>query len=81
MRHHLNGEGSYPLPSFPFLLGGTFIEAKVVNVVKPICGLTFPFLLGGTFIEAHELNYLSNQAIIFPSFWEGLSLRLKKSTI
>ena len=37
--------------SFPFLLGGTFIEAQSLRVRRcRVCG--FPFLLGGTFIEA-----------------------------
>ena len=37
---------------FPFLFGGTFIEA----VVMALCidaSVTFPFLFGGTFIEAN----------------------------
>ena len=36
---------------FPFLLGGTFIEAvSADDLIAPPKG--FPFLLGGTFIEA-----------------------------
>ena len=63
---------------FPFLLGGTFIEAgRHVNQ----CERTpqFPFLLGGTFIEAC-LSVASPSVRVhrnFPSFWEGLSLRPK----
>ena len=38
-------------PKFPFLFGGTFIEA--FNCVQVLLeGLPFPFLFGGTFIEA-----------------------------
>ena len=37
--------------SFPFLLGGTFIEAAD-EIQANIAALHFPFLLGGTFIEA-----------------------------
>ena len=37
----------------------------------------FPFLLGGTFIEARRaLAPTPTEAKDFPSFWEGLSLRL-----
>ena len=37
--------------TFPFLLGGTFIEAPHAALVSPWHS-SFPFLLGGTFIEA-----------------------------
>ena len=37
---------------FPFLLGGTFIEAFTPNLTQGST-LKFPFLLGGTFIEAY----------------------------
>ena len=36
---------------FPFLFGGTFIEA-CKNLCKSVVELKFPFLFGGTFIEA-----------------------------
>ena len=38
-------------PRFPFLLGGTFIEAFEERLFAGGGG-RFPFLLGGTFIEA-----------------------------
>ena len=38
---------------FPFLLGGTFIEALPRLITKSRIR-EFPFLLGGTFIEAHH---------------------------
>ena len=59
---------------FPFLLGGTFIEAQVVLQVHAIA-VEFPFLLGGTFIEAPHRKTLPPRFQHFPSFWEGLSLR------
>ena len=37
--------------SFPFLFGGTFIEARRIHQHEVI-GALFPFLFGGTFIEA-----------------------------
>ena len=62
------------LGKFPFLFGGTFIEAAMM---MPRSGtpILFPFLFGGTFIEADfhtgGLSLLQH----FPSFSEGLSLR------
>ena len=38
---------------FPFLFGGTFIEAAA-TLCRCRCVLIFPFLFGGTFIEATE---------------------------
>ena len=40
------------------------------------CVYGFPFLLGGTFIEANESTNNPQNVNDFPSFWEGLSLRL-----
>ena len=39
------------LLEFPFLFGGTFIEA-LNRVAQAVHLITFPFLFGGTFIEA-----------------------------
>ena len=50
LRHFANfaqGTGD----SFPFLFGGTFIEALLGCCCGPVLG-RFPFLFGGTFIEA-----------------------------
>ena len=60
---------------FPFLLGGTFIEAPSI-FRKSLWVYKFPFLLGGTFIEAEDI-YAERYTLddYFPSFWEGLSLR------
>ena len=44
--------GGVPPPVFPFLLGGTFIEARNELITMTTNKQTFPFLLGGTFIEA-----------------------------
>ena len=45
---------------FPFLLGGTFIEAYALTGLPYGFALKFPFLLGGTFIEALGLRRLSH---------------------
>ena len=61
---------------FPFLLGGTFIEARVEDAYARK-ETTFPFLLGRAFIEAQAPSPPSlAPSQNFPSFWEGLSLRL-----
>ena len=39
--------------AFPFLFGGTFIEAANFPGADTEC-VTFPFLFGGTFIEAAD---------------------------
>ena len=44
--------GTYSVTEFPFLLGGTFIEACFVPTTLALPSHIFPFLLGGTFIEA-----------------------------
>ena len=60
---------------FPFLFGGTFIEAKTSWRKRPT-NAKFPFLFGGTFIEAKVLIFLAaGLGLYFPSFSEGLSLR------
>ena len=60
---------------FPFLLGRAFIEAG--NQQSPPCPTSkFPFLLGRAFIEAPVPFMLYRISQNFPSFWEGLSLRL-----
>ena len=61
-------------PSFPFLFGGTFIEAPTGNA-HGIHIEIFPFLFGGTFIEAINSSIYAERKPIFPSFSEGLSLR------
>ena len=50
MRHKRAGE------EFPFLFGGTFIEARASPTFY--CGAEqFPFLLGGAFIEANPSRH------------------------
>ena len=39
---------------FPFLFGGTFIEAVLTERILRLDKKVFPFLFGGTFIEARE---------------------------
>ena len=65
---------------FPFLLGGTFIEALGLRRLSHHDGHGFPFLLGGTFIEAQQAQSQQLFPAYFPSFWEGLSLRQQKQT-
>ena len=63
------------LRAFPFLFGGTFIEAHSTNLRHDLDEV-FPFLFGGTFIEAASLSPNTVSAAgDFPSFSEGLSLR------
>ena len=60
---------------FPFLFGGTFIEAIIDSANSDSSG-EFPFLFGGTFIEANvETEESFSITGNFPSFSEGLSLR------
>mgnify|MGYP001745948280 CR=1 FL=1 len=63
---------------FPFLFGRAFIEAKKTNSRKRD-RQTFPFLFGRAFIEALAPVMPGGIARDFPSFSEGLSLRLKKT--
>ena len=53
MRPEFQADASWPHTVFPFLLGGTFIEAFFENQTFTDWR-NFPFLLGGTFIEASE---------------------------
>ena len=62
-------------PPFPFLFGGTFIEARLASGSRRLFG-RFPFLFGGTFIEASRRRpWPDRTEADFPSFSEGLSLR------
>ncbi len=61
--------------AFPFLFGGTFIEAHLTGA-RNCLSLGFPFLFGGTFIEASWSSWFLLRGVHFPSFSEGLSLRL-----
>ena len=63
------------LTSFPFLFGGTFIEGTIGSH-KGGTGKSFPFLFGGTFIEGNVGKRDSQAVTDFPSFSEGLSLRV-----
>ena len=71
-----NGEGWFDIYEFPFLFGRAFIEAP--RRVGPRRWFsTFPFLFGRAFIEACSLIRSGRPCILyFPSFSEGLSLRL-----
>ena len=64
-----------PAPTrFPFLFGGTFIEAGGKDADE-LWVVEFPFLFGGTFIEAGTGSRKEGEELNFPSFSEGLSLR------
>ena len=63
------------LATFPFLFGGTFIEAVLGSVQVGVIIPGFPFLFGGTFIEAASRSSRRTVPCDFPSFSEGLSLR------
>ena len=58
------------MAAFPFLFGGTFIEAKTSWRKRPT-NAKFPFLFGGTFIEA--LHWLCSEAIA-----AGISLPFRR---
>ena len=60
---------------FPFLFGGTFIEGYIA-CIPMILFLGFPFLFGGTFIEGQYSRLNRHRRLHFPSFSEGLSLRV-----
>ena len=51
LRLHREASASSASALFPFLFGGTFIEADL-KLLKFMSGFSFPFLFGGTFIEA-----------------------------
>ena len=62
--------------TFPFLFGGTFIEGAECMAESAQIG-AFPFLFGGTFIEGRSSGLgFSASRYYFPSFSEGLSLRV-----
>ena len=55
---------------FPFLFGGTFIEAYIY-ISYMGAAQSFPFLFGGTFIEAGTLYGLVSHRRIFPFLFGG----------
>ena len=65
-----------PAREFPFLFGGTFIEGKVPRLIAEPAR-EFPFLFGGTFIEGAAPCWSALLHWYFPSFSEGLSLRVR----
>ena len=64
---------------FPFLFGGTFIEGRLVTCGRRGCTV-FPFLFGGTFIEGLWPSFMVPKNKHFPSFSEGLSLRVEATS-
>ena len=61
---------SSPVSEFPFLFGGTFIEAKLGVGRADEVRVAFPFLFGGTFIEASSVP-LNGERIKFPFLFGG----------
>ena len=57
-------------PEFPFLFGGTFIEAHHTRADQ-LSVTIFPFLFGGTFIEAGGQAGYSKSAPGFPFLFGG----------
>ena len=57
-------------PGFPFLFGGTFIEAHKKQV-EDVIEILFPFLFGGTFIEAMLRTARSPSHYRFPFLFGG----------
>ena len=66
---------SQNLRGFPFLFGRAFIEAESPALVTKVTP-SFPFLFGRAFIEAIRDVKAHPDKYDFPSFSEGLSLRL-----
>ena len=63
---------------FPFLFGGTFIEAGLAADLASLYG-GFPFLFGGTFIEARR-SRIENQSILkFPFLFGGTFIEAPES--
>ena len=58
------------LLEFPFLFGGTFIEA-LNRVAQAVHLITFPFLFGGTFIEALNMPPPPPEIRGFPFLFGG----------
>ena len=56
---------------FPFLFGGTFIEAPELHAASSEIYPIFPFLFGGTFIEAHALAFTFGAIAKFPFLFGG----------
>ena len=69
--------GHPPIRPFPFLFGGTFIEG-FDGPIDSRCSPLFPFLFGGTFIEGTSGGVTVWVKRNFPSFSEGLSLRVRE---
>ncbi len=57
--------------TFPFLFGGTFIEAPCHRAGGREPPPRFPFLFGGTFIEAHSVMGDEPRLIVFPFLFGG----------
>ena len=60
-----------PRAAFPFLFGGTFIEAWTLPTGTLRLSRRFPFLFGGTFIEAETFAHGSMLSLAFPFLFGG----------
>ena len=65
---------------FPFLFGGTFIEAGAFTVAHVFYAVDFPSFSEGLSLRPTQHAVLPESAPHFPSFSEGLSLR-RRTTI
>ena len=59
---------------FPFLFGGTFIEASGVRLMVQT-RQTFPFLFGGTFIEGRLTQLTRHVSLGFPFLFGGTFIK------
>ena len=65
-----------PIQKFPFLFGGTFIEA-VITCTQRRSLRDFPSFSEGLSLRLLRLRAGTHRDPYFPSFSEGLSLRLR----
>ena len=71
LRRRVRTVTHWALLQFPFLFGGTFIEAARLGRASGV-HLVFPFLFGGTFIEARSEGYAVGSVIrAFPFLFGG----------
>ena len=71
MRHDGAEAGRVNQHRFPFLFGGTFIEAGLGSHSAEDFGTEFPFLFGGTFIEALDNSTPAWKDPRFPFLFGG----------
>ena len=80
MRPHYERYSDATESIFPFLFGGTFIEAVIAHSVDRVAR-KFPFLFGGTFIEAVIAHSVDRVARKFPFLFGGTFIEAFKSAL